>query len=506
MKKFLGIGIGVVALLIGAVLVVPTFVDLGIFKRTYLPIIEEAIRRRVDVSEVRLSLIPTPSIRLSNLRVSDSPAFPDNTFFATQQLQLRLKLWPLLRGRFEVTEFVLEKPVINLLKKPDGTFNYADLADKEIPLAKKSPSKKKKTPSKQQETPTLPFVVPSRMRIKDGQLNLETKGQKPVVINGIDLSVRDFASDEPFPYRASFSYPGLKTVALEGWLSYQEEQATLKLKKNHLKVENLLLPVEGNVSHLSTAPLVNLSLSSDSLDAKAIFQVLSVFGLAPRDTEISGPMGLDITVSGPSSRMVTQVRGQFKGVRVDGKRALKGNLNGEVFVKLPLGGTSASRRLQGDGKLVAKDGELTNVDLIKKVQRVTGLIGLSKEQSREVTTFKTLETDFIVGEGVAEFKRIYMVNPEMEVHGNGTMTLEHAALNMGIETTLSPQVTGRTGKGKTMAFFKDSQGRIVVPLKITGPVENPAVNLDVEKLAQKGMTQSMEKGVGSFFKQLFRSR
>src|SRR6202008_3387340 len=136
-RKSLGIGIGLLGLLIGPILIMPAFVDLGIFKRTYLPIIEEAIRRRVDVSEVRLTLIPTPSIRLSNLRVSDSPAFPDNIFFATQQLQLRLKLWPLLRGRFEVTEFVLEKPVINLLKKPDGTFNYADLADKRIPLAKK---------------------------------------------------------------------------------------------------------------------------------------------------------------------------------------------------------------------------------------------------------------------------------------------------------------------------------------------------------------------------------
>jgi hypothetical protein len=344
------------------------------------------------------------------------------------------------------------------------------------------------------------------MRIKDGQLNLETKGQKPVVINGIDLSLRDFTDEGPFPYRASFSYPGLKTVALEGLLSYQEEQATLKLKDNHLKVQDLVLPVEGSVSHLSTAPFVNLSLASDSVDAKALFQILSVFGLAPRDTEVSGPMGLQITVSGPSNGLITQFRGQFKNVRVDGKRALKGNLNGEVSVKLPFGGTTAARRLQGDGKLVAKDGELTNVDLIKKVQRVTGLLGLSKERGREVTTFRTLETDFIIGEGVADFKRIYMTNPEMEVHGNGTLTLEHPALDIDIETALSPQVVGRAGKGKTMAFFKDSQGRTVVPLKITGPVENPAVNLDGEKLAQKGMTPSMEKGVGSFFKQLFRRR
>ena len=506
MKKSVGIGIGVVGLLIGTVLIVPAFVDLSIFKRTYLPIIEEAIHRRIDVSEVRLSLIPRPSIRLSNLRVSDSPAFPDNIFFATQQLQLRLKPWPLLRGRFEVTEFVLEKPVINLLKKPDGTFNYADLADKEIPLAKRSDGKKKKSAPKFQETLTLPFVVPSRMRIRDGQLNLETKGQKPVKINGINLSVQDFAGDQPFPYQVSFSYPGLKTIALEGSLSYREEQATLKLKGNHLKVQDLVLPVEGNVTHLSTVPFVNLSLSSDSLDAKTIFHILSAFGLAPRDTEISGPMGLRMTVTGPSNSLVTQVRGRFKDVRVAGKRSLKGKLNGEVFLKLPLGSGSAVRRLQGDGKLVAKDGELTNVDLIKKVQRVTGLIGLSKQQGREATTFKTLETDFIVGDGIADFKRIYMVNPEMEVNGGGTMTLDQPMLNMAVETTLSAQGLARTVRGRTAAFFKDGQGRLVVPLKITGPADNPTVNLDGEKLAQKGITPSTEKGIGSLFKQLFRRR
>jgi hypothetical protein len=506
MKKTVGIGIAVIGLLIGAVLVVPAFIDLSIFKRTYLPIIEEAIHRRVDVSEVRLSLIPTPSIQLSNLRVSDSPAFPDNIFFSTQQLQLRLKLWPLLRGRFEVTEFVLEKPVINLLKKPDGTFNYADLADKEIPLDKKSASKKRRPALKPQETATLPFVVPSRMRVKDGRLNLETKGRKPVVIDGIDLSVQDFTGDEPFPYRASFIYPGLKTITLEGLLSYQEGQATLKLKGNHLKIQDLVLPVEGSVSRLSTAPFVNLSLSSDRLDAQAVFQILSVFGLAPRDTEISGPMGLHMTVSGPSNSLVTQVRGQFKGVRVDGKRAVKGNLNGEVFIKLPLGAGPVARRLQGNGKLVAKDGELTNVDLIKKVQRVTGLIGLSKEQGREATTFKTLETDFIVGDGIADFKRIYMVNPEMEVNGNGTMTLDRPVLNMGIETALSAQTLAKAGRGNPATFFKNGQGRIVVPLKITGPIESPVVNLDGEKLARRGMTESTEKGFGSFFKQLFRRR
>src|SRR4029453_1761374 len=123
MKKLIWISGTILIGVMAAVLVVPHFIDLGIFKRSYLPLVEEILRRRIDVGEVRLRLVPTPSIRLSNLKVSDGPAFPGNTFFTAEQLQLRLKFWPLLQGRFEITEFVLEKPVISLLKKPDGTFN-----------------------------------------------------------------------------------------------------------------------------------------------------------------------------------------------------------------------------------------------------------------------------------------------------------------------------------------------------------------------------------------------
>src|SRR5262245_8504433 len=148
MKKILRIGGFILAGLVAAVLVVPHFIDLGIFKGSYLPLLEEILRRRIDVGEVRLSLVPTPSIRLSNLKVSDNAAFPSNSFFAAEQLQLRLKFWPLVQGRFEVTEFVLEKPLVNLLKRPDGTFNYSDLADKKRALERARETKKRDYASK----------------------------------------------------------------------------------------------------------------------------------------------------------------------------------------------------------------------------------------------------------------------------------------------------------------------------------------------------------------------
>jgi uncharacterized protein involved in outer membrane biogenesis len=503
-KKAVWFALGLIILLFGLLLLLPAFVDLGVFKASYLALVEDTLHRRIDVGEVRLNLLPRPSIRLSNLKVSDGPAFPANTFFAAEQLQLRLKLWPLLRGRFEVTEFILEKPVVNLLKEPDGTFNYSDLAAKSAPSATRNEHKKKPATIKPQEVAAIPLLIPTRMRIRDGRLNLETNGQKPVQINGIELTLQKLSGSRPLFYRAAFNYPGLKSVSLEGELSYHEDQAGVTLRNNRLKVQDLILPVDGSVSNLATVPRFNLTLAQDPVEARAVFQILSVFGLAPRETDVSGPMSLHMTITGPSNNALTQIRGIFKGVKVAGKRAAKGNLNGKIFLKLPFGGGAVSRRLQGEGNLVANDGELTNVDLIKKIQRVTGMIGLTKEEGREATTFKTLTADFTIADGAADFKRIYLINPQMEIEGAGTMTLNQPQLNMAVETTLSAEASARANRGKTATFFKNSEGRIVVPLRITGPVRNPSVNLDTDKLTEKGVTRSLGKNLGTLLNQFFR--
>lgn len=506
MKKLFWIGLSFALLLLATILVAPAFIDLGIFKNTYLPLIEETFQRRVDVGEVRLALLPAPSIRLSGLKVSDGPAFPDNTFFAARQLQLRLKLWPLLRGHFEVTEFVLDQPVVNILKQPDGTYNYSDLAGKKIPAAKNGAAARKKPPGKNQELGALLAFVPSRLRINDGQLNLETKGQQPVRIDGIDLSLAEFAGGRPFPFRASFVHPELKTVSLEGRISYQEEPAALKLEDNHLKIRELDLPFEVTVTNLSTLPQVHLRLSRDTVESRPVFQILSALGVAPKGVDVSGLMGLEITVNGPANGLAAEVRGNFKDVRIEGKGALKGKLSGALFVKLPLGGRAPGRRMQGDGKLLARDGALTNADLIKNIQRLTNLIGLSKAQAREATTFKTLEAAFTVENGLVVFERVHLVNPQLEVAGGGTMTVEKPKLHMALETTLSAQASARAGANRNSAMFKDRAGRIVVPVIVSGPLDNPSVNLDPEKIAQRGIPRSKSESLGSFFSQFLRRR
>jgi hypothetical protein len=86
------------------------------------------------------------------------------------------------------------------------------------------------------------------------------------------------------------------------------------------------------------------------------------------------------------------------------------------------------------------------------------------------------------------------------------MTLDQPTLDLAISTALSPQASARAGHAKVSTFFKDKQGRIVVPLKVNGPVENPSVNVNAEKLVETGLPPNAEKGFSAFFKRLFRSR
>jgi len=502
LKKALIGAATIVALLIATVIALPRFVDLGLFKRTYLPWLEETLQRRIDLAEARLTLLPRPSIKVSQLKISAGPSLRAEDFFTAQELQLRLRLWPLLRGRFEITELVLEKPVLTLQTTSARRSGYTDLVDKKNTTAG---SDRIRPAPKQPGSDAVGLTIPRRLRIKDGQLHIISDRRPGVRIDDIHVSMEEFSSERPLPYRATFNYPGLKTVTLTGQLDYQHEQTKLIFNDNRLTVQNLTLPVDGSISNLASMPRFDLVLAGDDIDARAVTQIFAVLGLAPTDAEISGPLGLRIAVNGPSNNLTTEIQGQFKNVEFYGQRGIKGNLNGAILLRVnAAGGADLIKQLRGNGKLSAREGELTHVELVKKVQRATSAIGFSEHQRREATTFKTLDTEFTLSNGVVEFKRIYLVNPHLELNGGGTMTLGRQALNIGMDATLSPQASSKASRGRTSRLLKNARGQLVVPLMVTGVAQNPAVDLDSGKLARRGATRSMEKSLGTFFRQFFR--
>ncbi len=94
----------------------------------------------------------------------------------------------------------------------------------------------------------------------------------------------------------------------------------------------------------------------------------------------------------------------------------------------------------------------------------------------------------------------------MEVSGNGKINLSPPSLDLRLAATLSQQASTQTAGARTSTFFKDSEGRIVVPLKVAGPVRAPSVSLDAEELIRKSTGQLFKQGSGSFFERFFRRR
>jgi hypothetical protein len=279
------------------------------------------------------------------------------------------------------------------------------------------------------------------------------------------------------------------------------------LKENHLKAQGVDFAVNGSISSLTAAPQLNLAISNESFETKAIFKLLSEAGVMPKGSEISGLMGLWISARGPSNNLTSSVNADLKGLHVNDPRAFKGTVLGKIRVSLPLGGKSpVTQSLQGTGKLTAQDGILTNVDLLSKIRLVTGLAGMPEDQSRGATTFKTLESEFTLENGIAQFTRLSLVSPLVEARGGGKMTLTSPSLDLSIEALLSPEISARAGNARGAAFFKDDQGRIVIPLRIKGPAGRPSVNLDKEKLARKGLGQFLEGGKGEFLERFFRRK
>jgi AsmA protein len=504
MKRALIIVAGVLALLIAAIILVPPLIDLGKYKARYLPLAEQALNRKVDVGEIRLRIVPSPAIRLSALKVADDPAFSREAFFTADRMSLRLKLGPLLRGSLQAEEFVLERPVFNLHKNSDGTFNFADIAKKKEETAKKV---RKEGAPKTRDAAKLSHLVPAVLRIEDGAITVQAQGQKPLQIRGIDLSLKNFSADHPFPYRVALKAPGLKPISLEGEMRYQETQATLTLKDSRLKVEDVDFAVSGAVTDLTGALKVNISLGNDGFEIKPIVRALAAAQILPKQLEASGPVGLRIALAGPSNNLLSQIETRLKALKVNDPRAFRGTVAGEINLTAPLGGDAPLvRKMRGNGRLGAKDGALTNVDLVKKIEQITGLIGMAKEERAGATTFKTLESDFTLAGGSADFKRIYLQSPVMEAQGGGKMNLAAETLDLGIEAALAPGVSARMASAKATTFFKDSQGRVVVPLKITGPVKSPSVNLDSEKSVKKGFGEMPEKSQGAGFEPLFKKK
>ncbi len=117
----------VFALLIVVVLLLPFLLDLNRYRDQYLPIVEEALARKVDVEDIRLTLFPTLGVQLRNVVIADDPAFSPQPFMTVPSVQVVVQWRPLFEKRVQVESVLIENPVVRVIRSKTGELNTSTM-------------------------------------------------------------------------------------------------------------------------------------------------------------------------------------------------------------------------------------------------------------------------------------------------------------------------------------------------------------------------------------------
>lgn len=159
---------------------------------------QEALGRKVAVGEIAVTLWNGIGLRLDNFVVSDDLSFSSGDFVRARDLQVNVKLLPLLRKEFQVKRLILHDPVIAIIRNREGEFNFSGIGKrgKDKEEKRKKPPEGPGEPEEKGETP--PFLV-SLVDLSGGQVHyLDRKEGIDLRVKAIDFKLEDFDFNKPF--------------------------------------------------------------------------------------------------------------------------------------------------------------------------------------------------------------------------------------------------------------------------------------------------------------------
>ena len=256
---------GLVALLVLALVLIPTFVDV----QKYKPYIEEkaseALGRPVSLGgKLHLSLFPWVGVSFSNLRVGNPPAFKEKDLLTVKSFEARVKLLPLLSRNIEVKRFVLEGASVVLVKNKDGREDWEGIGK---PAGEKpgKAGKEQMKPSEGKASEGLPIktLAVGEFAITDGSILWidHAKGTRTDVSN-VNLRLKDVSLDRPIQisFSAQMDKRPLSLEGKVGPLGKEPGKGMIPLDLSLKALKEVNVSVKGQLVDPAVRPQFDLAL------------------------------------------------------------------------------------------------------------------------------------------------------------------------------------------------------------------------------------------------------
>lgn len=519
----------VVLVLIATVgLALPLFVNADTLRPVLESRLSAALGRKVQVSDLHLALF-SGGVAADGLTISDDPAFGPAPFIQAKAVKVSVSLLPLIFSqRLDIEGITIEDPQIVLIQSQAGRWNYSSLGNES---AAARPGSAARTPA----SAPAPAKGPSpgeethirQIRISGGRFSVTQDAKHPLVLENVDLEMKNVSTGAVTPFSLSASLAGggrFELSGTEGPLNPADTaatpfNATLKISHLDLVASGLLQPSDGIAGITDLTATAWQKGNAVHLEGKASANDWKV---ATAGTPVKQPVEFDFAADHDRARQagnltkgdihigkaLAKLTGQYD-LHADSPAInmtlsasdLPGSEIAPVLpaldVVLPAGtslsGGSVTANLKANGALdrlvttgtVGLDNvRIDNFDLASKLRTLQALAGLTPSARTEI---QTLRTNLTAAPDMTKLDAIRVVVPSIgELTGSGVISASHA-LNFKMSLSLAK---GGQGSGALIPVL-GSVGP--VPFTVTGTAQDPKFAPDVGAIAAGKAAQVLEK-------------
>jgi AsmA protein len=519
--KWIAIVIVVVILIL---FVLPFLIPVNKFRPTLEEKASAALGRKVEVGNLSLSIIRA-SVGIDNLSISDDPKFNAGPFLTASSVRVGVELWPLIFSKqVNVTEIVIEKPQVTLLKDPSGKWNFSSIGGN----APAEPKKAEPTATGSNAAESLSI---GKLRLTDGQITIgNTNSQKRSVYAPLNLSASNVSMTTQFPLVFSMGLPGGGTMKIDGKVGpVDAKDAAFTPQDVKLTISALDLASTGFLDpSLGLGGTVDMNANLVSQDGQMATKgnlKLSTAVLIAGGKPSGVPLGLNFDtkydmakgagVLNPSTVNIGNAKSHLNGTyKSEGDEfAVDMKLTGEglpatdleaflpaLALNLPQGTkltagtlntnlhiTGPTNKLVTDGNIGFFDGKLAGFDLGQKLSGVAALAGIKSGKDLDI---EKMTTDVHMAPTGLRADNFNLVVPALgTVVGGGTLDAKNN-MDFKLVATVSSSVLAAAGgsaggvvggaAGKLLGGGASCKnGGIKVPLQIHGTTANPQFTPDI---------------------------
>jgi len=210
MRKLAIVVVVILVIVVAILLALPHLIDVNQYRGQIQSELQQRLNRPVQLGELSLGVFPI-RVEANNVSIADDPNFHSNVPFAqVAELDVSVKLLPLLSKNLEIESLDLKRPKIELIHNAQGVWNFSTIAEAPAngtPPAQQPAPQAKPAPSSSSRASQISL---GELKITDGQIAVTDyhKRQARAVYDHIDLTLKNFAPGEPFSLELAAHLPG----------------------------------------------------------------------------------------------------------------------------------------------------------------------------------------------------------------------------------------------------------------------------------------------------------